>query len=141
MSSQLSRRRILHAGLAGAAVVAFDPVGRGWVTAAEAVPRGASAVPRFDGELTTDPAALQAVADDFGHLVSRTPIAVLRPGSVQDVVRLLRYANRHRIAVTARGQGHSTNGQSQVSAGVVLDMGTLAEVGEIGAGRAVVDAG
>ena len=93
--------------------------------AAEGTPRGAVAVPDLDGELTTDPAALAAVADDFGHLVHRTPLAVLRPGSVGDVVALVRYANRHGIAVSMRGQGHSTNGQSQVHAGVVIDSSTL----------------
>src|SRR5918995_3176301 len=103
MSDRLDRRRFLVASLAGAAVIAFDPVRGGWVTAAQAAasgggtPRGAVAVPRLDGELTTDPAALAAAADDFGHIVHHTPLAVLRPGSVRDVVTMVRYANRHRI--------------------------------------------
>jgi len=130
MSFSLDRRRFLGTALAGAAIVAFDPLRAGWVTAAEAAegpPRGAVAVPDLDGELTTDPAALAAVADDFGHLVHRTPLAVLRPGSVEDVLALVRYANRHGIAVSMRGQGHSTNGQSQVHAGGIG--GTTQRVG------------
>ena len=144
MSFSLDRRRFLGTGPAGAAIVAFDPVRAGWVTAAEAAggtPRGAVAVPELDGELTTDPAALAAAADDFGHLVHRTPLAVLRPGSVGDVVALVRYANRHGIAVSMRGQGHSTNGQSQVHAGVVIDSSTLDQVHEIEADRVTADAG
>jgi cytokinin dehydrogenase len=144
MSFSFDRRRFLGTALAGAAIVAFDPLRGGWVTAAEAAegaPAGAVAVPDLDGELTTDPAALAEVADDFGHLVHRTPLAVLRPGSVADVVALVRYANRHRIAVSVRGQGHSTDGQSQVHAGVVIDSRTLNAIHEIRADRAVVDAG
>jgi FAD/FMN-containing dehydrogenase len=144
MSFSPDRRRFLGAALAGAAIVAFDPVRGGWVTAAEAsegAPAGAVAVPDLDGELTTDPAALAAVADDYGHLVHRTPLAVLRPGSVADVVALVRYAYRHRIAVSVRGQGHSTDGQSQVHAGVVIDSSTLKTVHEIGADRVTADAG
>lgn len=144
MSFSLDRRQFLGTALAGAAIVAFDPLRGGWVTAAEAAvgaPAGAVAVPDLDGELTTDPAALAEVADDFGHLVHRTPLAVLRPGSVADVVALVRYADRHRIAVSVRGQGHSTDGQSQVHAGVVIDSRTLNAIHEIRADRAVVDAG
>jgi cytokinin dehydrogenase len=144
MSFSLDRRRFLGTALAGAAIVAFDPLRGGWVTAAEAAegaPAGSVAVPDLDGVLTTDPAALAAAADDFGHIVHRTPIAVLRPGSVADVVAVVRFANRHRIAVAMRGQGHSTDGQSQVHVGVVIDSSTLAQIHEIRSDRAVVDAG
>lgn len=144
MSYSPDRRRFLTTVLAGAAVVAFDPLRGGWVTAAQAAegsPRGAVAIPGLDGELTADPAALAEAADDFGHIVHRTPLAVLRPGSVADVVALVRYANRHRIAVSVRGQGHSTQGQSQVGAGVVIDSRTLDQVHEIRSDRVRVDAG
>lgn len=144
MSHSPDRRRFLTTVLAGAAVVAFDPLRGGWVTAAQAAegsPRGAIAIPGLDGELTADPAALAEAADDFGHIVHRTPLAVLRPGSVADVVALVRYANRHRIAVSVRGQGHSTQGQSQVGVGVVIDSRTLDQVHEIRSDRVRVDAG
>src|SRR4029453_10072205 len=136
MSQSIDRRRFLAAalGVAGSAVVAFDPLRAGWVTAAEAAegaPRGAVAGPDLDGELTPAPAAR-----DFGPLVHRPPLAVLRPGSVADVVALVRYANRHGIAVSMRGQGHSTNGQSQVHAGVVIDSSTLDQGHEIRPHRA-----
>jgi FAD/FMN-containing dehydrogenase len=98
-------------------------------------------LPPLDGTLNTDPASLAAAADDFGHLVHRTPVAVLRPGSVTDVVKLVRYANRHRLTVAMRGQGHSTYGQSQVGGGVVIDSRTLAGVHEIRSGRVTCDAG
>jgi FAD/FMN-containing dehydrogenase len=138
------RRRFLATAFAGAVIIAFDPVGRGWVTAAaagEPPPAGSVPVPPLDGELVTDGAALGEVADDFGHLVHRTPAAVLRPGSIDDVAAIVTYANAQRITVAMRGQGHSTNGQSQVDGGIVIDSRTLAEIHSISAGAAVVDAG
>src|SRR5205085_2910440 len=64
-----------------------------------------------------------------------------KPGSVNDVVEMVRFARRNAIKVAARGQGHSTQGQSQVEAGVVIDMSTLAAVREINAADALVDGG
>ncbi|MGW5052156.1 FAD-binding protein [Actinokineospora sp. NPDC004072] len=130
----VGRRRFLVAG--AAAVVAFDPVGLRW--AAQASP-GAIAVPDLDGELLTDPAALAEAADDYGQIVHRSPRAVLRPGSTADVVRMVRFANRHRIPVAVRGQGHSTFGQAQ-STGVVIDSRPLSGI-EIRGTTAVVGAG
>jgi cytokinin dehydrogenase len=143
-ASRPDRRRFLATALAGAVIIAFDPIGRGWVTAAAAAggtPAGAVPVPPLDGELVTEPAALGEAADDFGHIVHRTPAAVLRPGSVDDVVAIVRYANANRISVAMRGQGHTTNGQSQVDGGIVVDSRTLAEIHSISPTAAVVDAG
>jgi cytokinin dehydrogenase len=144
VTDHLDRRRFLAGALAGTAVVAYDTVGRTWVTAASASQGSSSAVaavPSLDGELVVDPAALAEAADDFGHIVHRTPVAVLRPGSVRDVVRMVRYANRHRLRVSMRGQGHTTFGQAQVDGGVVIDSRTFATIHRISQDAAVVDAG
>lgn len=141
----VSRRAFLRGSLAAATVVGFDLNRRSWATEADVAARRATALakdfPDFDGELLTDDASLDAAADDFGHTVSRRPVAVLRPGSVGDVVLLIRFARGHDIQVAARGQGHATFGQAQVDAGVVIDMSALATIHEIGADSAVVDAG
>jgi cytokinin dehydrogenase len=79
-------------------------------------------------------------ADDYGHAIHRKPMAVLVPGSIEDVSRLIGFARREGIQVAARGQGHNTLGQAQV-AGVVIDMSGLAAIHEINAGDALVDAG
>jgi cytokinin dehydrogenase len=68
-----------------------------------------------------DAAVLDEVSQDNGRIVRRRPTAVLRPGSVDDIVRMVRYANTHRLRVAMRGQGHSSFGQAQVEAGVVID--------------------
>ena len=126
--------------LATSAVVGFDLAGRSWVTKASAA-GPFDELPPLDGTLTTDPAALAAAADDFGHIVHRTPVAVLRPGSVEDVVKMVRFARAHGIRVAGRGKGHTAFGQSQADAGVVIDMTTLNQIHSIQPDRADVDAG
>lgn len=135
------QRRAFLAGVSALAVSAFDPARRGWLTSADAARRGPIPVPPLDGELTVDPAALAEAADDFGHLVSRQPVAVLRPGSAADVRKMVRYAHENGLKVAMRGQGHSTYGQCQVAGGIVIDSRTLDRIHEIEGGRATVDAG
>lgn len=119
MSREVSRRTFLRGSLAtaAAAVVGFDTVFRSWVSAAE-LTRGhfalAEGFPSFDGSLLTDGASLAAAADDFGHMIHRQPSAVLKPGSVNDVIEMVRFARRNRIKVSARGQSHSTQAQAGV---------------------------
>ena len=103
--------------------------------------RRAVAVPDLDGELTTDPAALAAAADDFGHIVHRTPLAVLRPGSVrrrgQD--RPVRQPAPARRLGARPGPQHRRPVPGPRRRGDRLP--TLARIHEIRADRAVVDAG
>jgi FAD/FMN-containing dehydrogenase len=140
---QISRRAVLAGATATAAatVVAFDPANLGWLTAADAQPAGAIRVPGLDGELAVDEASRTEAADDYGHIVHRKPVAVLRPGSVRDIATVVRFANKHGLKVATRGQGHSTFGQAQAGGGVVIDSRTLATIHRIGTGHAVVDAG
>ena len=136
----ISRRALLKGIFATSVVVGFDLAGRSWVT--QASTGGAFAqLPPLDGTLTTDPASLAAAADDFGHIIHRTPVAVLQPASVEDVVKLVRFAREHNIRVAGRGKGHTAFGQSQAEAGVVIDMTTLNQIHSIGTDAAVVDAG
>lgn len=121
----ISRRGLIRAGAVGVgAVVAagFDPVGRAWAA------QGAGAfdhVPHLDGRLLLDPTDLAPYADDYGHLVHRTPGAVLEPGSVRDVAAMIEFCGPRGIPVAPRGQGHQTDGQAQVSGGLVIDMTPL----------------
>jgi cytokinin dehydrogenase len=94
----------------------------------------------LSGTLLLDDAARQAAADDFGHIVRRLPLAVLKPGSVQDIVKLLQFANRRDLKVAIRGNGHAMFGQTQVEGGVVIDSSTLNSVRVINSGgRRVVE--
>ncbi|MEP7048755.1 MAG: FAD-binding protein [Pseudomonadota bacterium] len=135
----VSRRQVL-AGLGAVAVYGFNPVSRTWIASAEA----ASAfdhLPHLDGTVSTDPASLAPYATDAGSAIHDTPVAVLKPGSVQDIAKMVRFCRRYGITVGPRGQGHTTFGQSQVKAGLVVDMATLNKIHSIQGTRADIEAG
>jgi cytokinin dehydrogenase len=130
-------------GSVAAAVAAWSPLARSWVPTPGP---GTITIPHLDGQLLVDPASLAAAADDFGHIVHDTPIAVLVPGSVADIVRVVLFARAHGLKVAAsRGQGdnesHSTQGQAQAQGGIVVDMSALSTIHEVNEHDALVDAG
>jgi len=127
MNEQLSRREFikLAAAAGGAVIVGFDVRARSWVTEAQAQTQSFSDVPKLDGVLLFDETTRKALADDWGHLVHKIPAAVLRPKSVQDIVKIVRYANQHSLKIAVKGQAHSQYGQSQAEAGIVIDSGVL----------------
>lgn len=93
------------------------------------------------GEVAADEAACRAASEDFGHMVHRRPLAVVRPGSAEDVVRVVAHARARGLKLAARGQGHSTWGQCQVEAGLVVELRALAAIEAIGEDRVRVGAG
>ena len=66
---------------------------------------------------------------DFGRIVERTPVAVVRPPSVEDVAIVVRTAAREGAHVTVYGTAHSQNAQGLSAGGILIDMRSLA--GEI----------
>lgn len=78
----------------------------------------------FHGQLSTDPLDIETASLDFGGMSRVEPLAVLKPTSADDVARLVRaaYESADGFTVSARGHGHSINGQSQTSNGIVIDM-------------------
>jgi FAD/FMN-containing dehydrogenase len=98
-------------------------------------------VPDLDGTLVTDPASLAPYATDSGSMIHNTPIAVLHPGSVKDIQKMVRFCRRHHIKVAVRGQGHTTFGQSQVEGGLVIDMATINQIHSISTTEADIGAG
>jgi cytokinin dehydrogenase len=135
----VSRRQVI-AGLGSIAVFGFDPVARTWGSTARAAST-LDHLPPLDGTIVTDPSSLAPYATDVGSAIHDTPVAVLRPGSVEDIAKMVRYCRKHRIDIGARGQGHTTFGQSQVLAGLVVDMSALNKIHSISRTSADVDAG
>ncbi|KYC36808.1 oxidoreductase [Scytonema hofmannii PCC 7110] len=140
MKNNISRRNTLQGLIASAVIVKFDTVNRSWATSANAIDSFVN-LPPLDGVLYTDDATRANASDDFGHLVHRHPKAVLQPGSIDDIVNIIRFARTHSLKIAARGQGHSCYGQAQVEEGVIIDMSTLNTIHSISAKQAVVDAG
>ncbi|CAH1442853.1 unnamed protein product [Lactuca virosa] len=67
---------------------------------------------------------LHSASLDFGKMTSIEPTAVLHPSSAADVAKIIKlaYESGHGFVVSARGHGHSINGQSQAANGVVVQM-------------------
>ena len=82
-------------------------------------------------ELSFDPAVLaEHVGDKW--FATHKPDAVALPRSASSVSTLLRFANRHRIPVTARGAGHGyVGGCVPVRGGIVLSLARLNRIKEI----------
>lgn len=143
---KLSRRGFVKTVGAGALVAGFNTVSSRWVPVAQAqtddaAQQGLARLPFLHGKLFFDEATRNLYAEDFGQIVHEQPLAVLKPGSVRDISQLIRFVQRHGIRIVGRGRGHTTFGQAQGQAGVVIDMSTLNTIHTISNDRVVVDAG
>jgi FAD/FMN-containing dehydrogenase len=140
---RLARRGFLQlaATVPGALLVGFDPAARAWVGQGEARARPFEKLPKLDGSLLLDEPSRQALAHDLGGNFQELPAAVLRPGSVEDVVRLVQFANEHHLPIAMRGQGHSQYGQSLVGGGIVVESAPLGAVKLVGTEAVDVQAG
>ncbi|KAK7329688.1 hypothetical protein VNO77_23863 [Canavalia gladiata] len=78
-------------------------------------------------KLFRDPMNLSIASTDYGHITHHTPFAVFAPSSIRDIANLIKFSNSLHIPFTIaqRGQGHSVNGQSMTSNGVVVNMNEL----------------
>src|SRR5438876_11457927 len=104
MSKHITRREFarLASMIGGTTVVGFNLGTRGWVTEAQAQEQPFQDVPRFDGTLLLDAETRTALAVDRGKLFHKMPAAVLRPGSVQDIIKIVQYANQHRLKIAIK---------------------------------------
>ncbi|HLZ45430.1 MAG TPA: FAD-binding protein [Gemmatimonadales bacterium] len=118
MNHSLSRREFVSVAATGAATMlgleVQNPVLHG--------------APRLDGQLLVDSASRAAIAIDYSNVYHRIPAAVLQPRSVQDVLRIVQYANERSLKVAIKGDGHSQYGQTQAARGIVIDSRTLRAV-------------
>lgn len=98
-------------------------------------------LPPFEGTFSTEEADCILAADDFGHYLHRLPSAVLRPSSAEDIIHAVQFARQNGLKIAPRGQGHSTHGQAQVEAGIVVDMTSLDTISTIHPDRVEVETG
>ncbi|KAL2923478.1 Cytokinin dehydrogenase 1 [Bienertia sinuspersici] len=71
------------------------------------------------------------VANDFGNRYHFLPMAILLPKTVSDISKTINHVfnmgHNPQLTVTARGHGHSLQGQSQSYGGIVISMESLEE--------------
>lgn len=83
------------------------------------------------GEMTVEPAVLEAHAGDQ-WFAKAMPDAVALPTSVASVSRILAFATRHSIPVTARGAGHGyVGGCVPVKGGIALSLARMKAIKEV----------
>ena len=144
--SGLSRRQLLSGIAIGALVVGFEPISRTWVTAAQAATTPSfNNVPALDGAIYFDSDTRTAHSYDQGNIVQQMPAAVLRPGSVDDIAKMIQYCRQRGIKVAPQGGGqgrpNSVFGHGLVSGGLVIELRWLNTIHSIGPDGAYVDAG
>jgi len=88
---------------------------------------------KLPGEIFLEPATLAQYAGDKWFAVHQ-PDAVALPRSAKSVSTILRFANRHKIPVTARGAGHGyVGGCVPMHGGIALSTERMGKVREINA--------
>ncbi|MCI4372164.1 MAG: FAD-binding oxidoreductase [Thermoplasmata archaeon] len=93
------------------------------------------------GDVVLGGDALDRLGRDGSH-VRGAPRAAVRPLDEDDVVDLVRWARRHRVALVPRGAGTSLDGESvPIRGGVVVDLSGWKEVGPIDAEARTVRVG
>ena len=128
---QTTRRSFVKLAAASTLLAGSADLKKTWAQTSAARPLLGD-LPNLDGELLFGDADRQAIAIDYGGNVRRSPVAVLRPRSTDDIMRMVGYANKHGLKIAMRGRGHSQYGQSQVERGIVIDSNTLNTVRLLG---------
>ncbi|CAN8317857.1 unnamed protein product [Cochlearia groenlandica] len=81
----------------------------------------------FDGYLRFDD--VHKASKDFGNRYKLPPLAILHPSSVSDISSMVKHivhmGSTSNLTVSARGHGHSLEGQSLAHQGVVINMESL----------------
>ena len=136
-----SRRGFAKAVTGGTLAAGLSATLGTWVKPAAASAAPFHTLPPLDGKLLLDESARGPYAEDYGQIVHKRPLAVLLPGSLEDIVQIVHFARRHGLRIAARGHGHQPFGQAQVEGGIVIDMRALRSVHSVSVDRMEVDVG
>ena len=93
------------------------------------------------GRVSTDAAVLAEKSTDFGRMIHRTPGAVVRAASSEEVAQVVRFARSQRIPVATRGEAHTQTGQALTDGGILLDLTSLNTIESLDAGALTVTCG
>lgn len=80
--------------------------------------------------LSRDPVSLSEGSADYGHMVHKSPVAIMNPVATSDISVLIKFSNSLTVPfkVAARGEAHSVSGQAMTDGGVVVNMSNFRDV-------------
>jgi cytokinin dehydrogenase len=88
-------------------------------------PEAIAQQPSFFASPLSDPAVLQSVRQDFGHIVQGDAQTILQPKDTQELAEMLKAANLAGLPITPRGRGRSQSGQAVSLTGLTLETSRL----------------
>ncbi|MFB9908864.1 FAD-binding protein [Allokutzneria oryzae] len=127
MTRQLSRN----------SAAAYNPNTRLWESE---VSDGSIPVPPLEGQLTINRSHEES-SHDLGNIVVGAPAAVLHPACAEDIAVMVALCHALGVPVAARGEHHTTHGQSLAPGGLAIEMTSMARVHEITDTHIRADAG
>ncbi len=83
------------------------------------------------GTVADTPEVLAEFSTDYGGLVTKTPRAVVRPTTAEELSRIVKHCYDRDLPISARAGGFSFAGQSLNQGGIVIDMQELQRIGPI----------
>ncbi|HSM15058.1 MAG TPA: FAD-binding oxidoreductase [Thermoanaerobaculia bacterium] len=82
------------------------------------------------GRILFDPGTREQFRTDFGRWKHRTPAAVARCRSAEEVATVIRFCREHGVPIAPRSQGHTQSGQS-LTEGVLIDTSAMNRILEV----------
>ncbi len=62
---------------------------------------------------------------DFGKIMHQVPRGIFKPLSIKDLQAFIILANKHRVSIGVRAEGHSVMGQTLAKDGIIIDLKAL----------------
>lgn len=84
----------------------------------------------IEGEVSNKEVDLREVSQDFGNIIQKQPLIVVRPQNSTDIAKAIKYAAEQELTISSRAAGHSLSGQSLNQGGILLDMRNLNQIHE-----------
>ena len=93
----------------------------------------------LEGTVRTPDQFTSAQLENYGRIFKWTPRFIVYPGSVRDIVTLVRFCRKNGWSLTARGAAHSQSQLAINQDGVLVEMQSLNRIGTVDEGNLTVD--